>query len=537
MLTFVILQETDDQIYQLFSQIMQISITNPNNNIVCAVTKDTFDKFLRYNIKNVNLIHFEIDINKTIKKYTLNWINSMNYAIENYGNAVYISYSILLANKIPLHKSLLEQNVAFIKLNYKASDKDDEEIKNDENDEQDNDNKNDEDSKNDDDSDNIVLELKHDKEKHYLTGLFYISNTRAVDCIKKYFNENIGFLDEIEDEYQEDTEKRNKYLELWKNVTSLFADTDDGIICVTDYISDEGILKSSDFFRKIGSLKLSDVSEKDGIIRHKDDIIWGFIIDSSNFMPSVRNINTQLTAKLISSNSDYLPLINLLYSKNGVRTTLPMKKGIAHWNRENSGFYNYLKDVCDSSFLLSYTGGEKGENFYLGNYALIDNPGVKFITNSLIYSFRILYFDYDNESLELFDELDKPTDFIGYYSAYPKILEAFNQSQDVKRIGTKTIKENEYSNEEEFTEYLDDLITFKYFTVDKYTPKSRIADCLKLGVVPRLSDDTKLLEIEEIAKDKETEWEILSEKCKEYYTNNLSINIIADKLVRTVFNM
>ena len=160
-----------------------------------------------------------------------------------------------------------------------------------------------------------------------------------------------------------------------------------------------------------------------------------------------------------------------------------------------------------------------------------------FSYNSLIYSFRILYFDYDNESLELFDELDKPTDFIGYYSAYPKILEAFNQSQDVKRIGTKTIKENEYSNEEEFTEYLDDLITFKYFTVDKYTPKSRIADCLKLGVVPRLSDDTKLLEIEEIAKDKETEWEILSEKCKEYYTNNLSINIIADKLVRTVFNM
>ena len=32
-----------------------------------------------------------------------------------------------------------------------------------------------------------------------------------------------------------------------------------------------------------------------------------------------------------------------------------------------------------------------------------------------------------------------------------------------------------------------------------------------LGVVPRLSDDTTLLEIEDIAKDKDSEWEILSE--------------------------
>ena len=77
-------------------------------------------------------------------------------------------------------------------------------------------------------------------------------------------------------------------------------------------------------------------------------------------------------------------------------------------------------------------------------------------------------------------------------------------------MGTKIIKEGEYNNEDEFSSYLDDLATFKYFNIDKHTPKTRIAECLRLGVVPRLIDETKLLGINDIAKDNDTDWEILS---------------------------
>ena len=52
-------------------------------------------------------------------------------------------------------------------------------------------------------------------------------------------------------------------------------------------------------------------------------------------------------------------------------------------------------------------------------------------------------------------------------------------------MGTKELKETDFNNEEEFKLYLDDLATFKYVRVNKDTPRNRITDYLRLGVVPR----------------------------------------------------
>ena len=518
MFTFVLIQEAVNQTHEFFSTINQIDISNPGNNVVCACTYDIFSDLCKYPLKNTNLIHFDIKIDGNFKTFTQNWLNLMKYAIEEYKHVIYTTPNIILTNKIPINDELIKQEIAFVKIRQDIIDE------------------------------NVILsdsDKNKATENKYLIGLLYASNIHVVNCIEKHFEKNIVSYknDTITDEEKSDSDEeskddlRKKYLELWKKIPYIFADKDDGIICCDKYISQDGLLSTTDFFRPSNSYKMQDVCVKDDAIKHKDTTIWAMIIPVKKLIPAIRNVNAHLTSQIISYNTEYLNFLNLLFSRKGVQTLVPRKDGILHWNRENSKFYNFLHDICESSFLLSYNETLKGDYFYLSNYILYDKPSIKFITNSVTPCFAILYFNYDNELLEFFDTYEKSTIFIGYYSPYPKILEDYSDPKDVTRMGTKIIKEGEYNNEDEFSSYLDDLATFKYFNIDKNTPKTRIAECLRLGVVPRLVDETKLLEINDIAKDNETDWEILSEKCREYYSKNLSSHVIADKLVKIIFNM
>ena len=115
------------------------------------------------------------------------------------------------------------------------------------------------------------------------------------------------------------------------------------------------------------------------------------------------------------------------------------------------------------------------------------------------------------------------------------MLEDYVDPADVEKMGTKELKDSDYCNEEEYKSYLDELSTFKYVVVNKDTPKRKIAECLKLGVVPKLEDNSTLLELQDIATSDE-DWEILSGKCKEYYSKNLSIAAMGNKLLSFVFS-
>tara|TARA_B100000282_G_scaffold293471_1_gene268855 strand:- start:1892 stop:3454 length:1563 start_codon:yes stop_codon:yes gene_type:complete len=520
MFTFVLIQEAENQVHEFFSSINQIDISNPGNNIICACTSDIYSKISSYPLKNSKLSHFEIQNDGSLKTVTKNWLSLMKYAVEKYEKVIYITPNLILVNKIPLDDELIKQQIAFVKLRKEI------------------------DTNSNGNNNVIITENEHpNKKTSYLAGLLYLSNIHAVNCIEKHFCKNISSFNdedgnvELDENSDNKKETRNLYIESWKNIPYVFADKDDGIIGCDKYISYKGIVTTADFFTASGSYKIADVSVKDDVLKHKDDVIWGMIIHVKKLLPVIQQVNTHLTSQIISYNVDYLNLINLLYSRKGVQTIVPRKDGILHWNRENSKFYNFLKDICDSSFLLGYRENLEGDYFYLNNFILYDKPSVKFITNVISSCFKIIYFNYDDELLEFFETYRKPTIFAGYYSPYPKILEAFIEPQDVTREGTKTLKELDYSNEEDFKLYLNDLSTYKYFNIDKNTPKTRIAECLRLGVVPRLVDETKLLEINDIAKDNETDWEILSEKCREYYSNNLSSHVIADKLVKIIFNM
>lgn len=523
MWTFVIVQEEEQELHLLVSSVIQISISNPNNNIVCACNQEYFDILEKYFSKNVNLIHYKLNINsshkKNLKYFLLNWINTFDFAIKNYEHPIYVPSSIVLVNKVPITQELIDQKVCFIKLRQTFSAASDE---------------------------NKIINPEDAKKNkaNYSMSLFYISSLHALNVIKKYFSkESKLFEEESKIDYDNIEEikslivERKKYAKLWRELPLLFADMDDGTISITKYISHDGYLTTGDFFTLDKPYSKNDLFVQEGLIKHKEDTIWGMSISTILDERVIVEINSKLSALLIAYNNIYLPIINMKYSKSILRVITPKKINIAHWNRENDTFYNYLESLCDDNKLIDYCNTENQDHFYISNYVLYDKPDSKYIIPTLRNSYGLLYFDYNNELLDTFDDIDIKNIFIGYYSYYPKVLEEFNDPKDVTRMGTKTLKEKEYTNEEEFSLYLDDLSTFKYFTIDKNTPKNRIAECLRLGVVPRVLDNTKLLDIEDIAKDEETEWEILSEKCKEYYTKNLSIEAITGKLVKINFNM
>ena len=523
MWTFVIIQEEEQELHLLVSSVIQISISNPNNNIICACNQEYFDILEKYFSKNVNLIHYKLNINskhkKNLKYFLLNWINTFEYAIKNYEHPIYVPSSIVLVNKVPITQELIDQKICFLKLRQTFSASSDE---------------------------NKIINPEDAKKNkaNYSMSLFYISSLHALDVIKKNFSkESKLFEEEAEKDYDniEDIKnlisERKMYSKLWRELPYLFADMDDGTISVTKYISHNGYLTTGDFFTLDKPYNKNDLFVQEGLIKHKEDIIWGMSISTILDERLIVEINSNLSGLLIAYNNIYLPIINMKYSKSILKVITPKKKNIAHWNRENDIFYNYIESVCDNNKLIDYFNTENHDHFYISNYVLYDKPSSKYIVPRLLNSYGLLYFDYNNELLDTFNDIDKKTVFIGYYSPYPQVLEEFNDPEDVTRMGTKRLKDKEYNNEEEFCLYLDDLSTFKYFIIDKDTPKSRIAECLRLGVVPRVIDDTKLLDIEDIAKDEETEWEILSDKCKEYYTNNLSIEAITFKLVNINFNM
>lgn len=519
MLTFVLVQEKEDELHLFFSSIIQLTISNPNNNILCCCNESIFNVIKKRFPENKHLLHFKIDIidERNVKYFLLNWINSLEYSVKNYENAVYVPNNIILVSEAPITQELKDQNIAFLKLRQAYSH-----------------------ANSIGDKDNA----KKEKTNYSLT-LFYLSSLHVIESIKKHFSKETNLFEEEtpeidvtnREQFLNFLEERKKYLKVWREIPSAFADMDDGTISVAKYIDCSGYVTTSDFFSFKSPFKIEDFNISDRSIYNKENKVWGINITTQVDEAVIRKTNADLTGLLIRYNRSYLPLINMKYSKSIMKITVPEKQQIAHWNRENDTFYNYIHDICSENSIIDLDEYKRDSHFYISNYVLFDKPDIKYVVPKIQSCFGILYFDYNNELLELFEKIDRKTTFMGYYSPYPNILESFTDPQDVKRLGTKTLKEAEYSNEEEFKLYLDDLATFKYFTVDKNTPKNRIAECLRLGVVPRLSDDTTLLEIEDIAKDKDSEWEILSEKCREYYSKNLSLNVMTTKLFKIVFNM
>lgn len=543
MWTFFAVQETEEDVKALLCNILQVSFSNPGNKFICACSEKAFKYIEAFGIENIELVHRNIPADWSIKNYAKNWLETVRYAIDNEENPVYISRDLYLTQEVPITQEHIDQGLAFIK------------------------------------KDTLAPSLM--KELQYSTDLMFVNNIRFVETVEKYYREHTDLFEEPEPENEEtnditvevsvdendsendadnedeeedenetpselseeqkkkEEEKKEMikaYQEAWVKIPIMFAGMDDGVLSVSNYIDGSGYLSTQNFFAYEKSWKIGEMNWKDGF-KHNETDIWGMNIRLNEMSPQIRDLNNKLVNMLLQCEPRFMPLLNMRWSSNGIEILVPKKEGVAHWSRENdNGFYNFINAIAEHQELYDSRTKECSADYFLfNNHILFDKPDVKYITNTIKKSFGIMYFDYTQELLDALSEIDIKTKFGGYYSSYPKILEEFAIDESTERMGTKTIKETDFTNEEDFKLYLDDLATFKYVSINKDTPRNRIADCLRLGLVPRLEDDSPLLDLEDIASS-DDEWEILSKKCREYYSSNLSIIEMGNKLLSFVFS-
>jgi hypothetical protein len=528
MWTFYSVQENDNDSKKLIASTLHISLQFPGNRYVCVCDDDTMIAIRdSVDLSNIELIHHKIQPSWSLKNYIKNWLSVTRYCIENEEHPVFINNRLLFTDTLPINDEHIKQGVAFIKKN--------------------------------------TISTQDRPYDNYSLDLLYIKKIRFVETIEKYFRENSLLFEEVdedttidnlivEDEAKnavkvelannkvisnEEIETIKKYQECWRNIPTLFADMDDGNIDITKYIDGSGYLLTQNFFAFENKWERSDLELiKLKSLKYKGTDIWGINISLHEAHPAISKLNSELTTIIINYRPMYMPLLNISWGDSTININVPEKHGLIHWSREeDTGFYNYIDSVLKKNNLLNpEVNKSPNEYFLFCNYILFDKPDVKYITNNMKTSFGVLFFDYNNKLLDAFSNIELMTKFLGYYSEYPDILESFQCPNDIEKTGIKKLNINDYNNEDEFKLYMEDLATFKYVEINKDTPKNKIATCLKLGVVPKILDDTKLLELEEITNSEE-EWEILSAKCREYYTKNASLKSIGNKLIKHVFSM
>ena len=530
MWSFFAVQETEGDVKALLCNILQISFSNPGNRFICACSDDAFQYIKDVDIKNVELIHRKIDDEWSMKNYAKNWIDTLRYVVDTEEHPVYISRDLFLSKEVPITQEHINQGLAFIKKDTLAP--------------------------------NVQKELQ------YSLDLMYVKNVRVIEQIEKHYRKETDLFEDkletieevsetsssgdentiIQKEVAEEIASNKKelseeeknmiqsYQTAWAKIPTIFAEMDDGILSISDYIDGSGYLTTQNFFAFEKSWNIKEMQWKDGF-KHNDNDIWGMNIRLNEVNPQVRDLNNKLVNMLLQCEPRFMPLLNMRWSVNGIEMLVPKREGIAHWNREgDDGFYNFIEAVADGHKLLDSKTKESNADYFLfNNNILLDKPDVKYVTNIFKKSFGIMYFDYSEDLLDILNNLDMKIEFGGYYSSYPKVLEDYVDPADVERMGTKELKDSDYCNEEEYKSFLDELSTFKYVAVNKDTPKRKIAECLKLGVVPKLEDNSTLIDLQDIATSDE-DWEILSVKCKEYYSKNLSIAAIGNKLLSFVFS-
>ena len=226
--------------------------------------------------------------------------------------------------------------------------------------------------------------------------------------------------------------------------------------------------------------------------------------------------------------------INLALSANRILIYGPKEDLMGDWSRKSTpNFSLYVVQLISRSNYLNYKQHVTSDYYRTGMSVLYDHGSSSLIKGDM-FSGKLevaLLFNYDSKVLS---DLEGRYKYVGIYTPYILILESFDKEQE-KVNDTFTFDEGSkvHSIEKEYLEYLKDLSSYKFSKISDTTSKSHVVDCMKLGVVPVINEDCTLLEIGDLVSGDES-WEVKSEKCKEYFSSNLTARVMATKLVNTL---
>lgn len=226
--------------------------------------------------------------------------------------------------------------------------------------------------------------------------------------------------------------------------------------------------------------------------------------------------------------------INSALSANRVIVFGPKEDLIGDWSRKSTpNFSLYLVQLISRTPYINYMQNSTPD-YYRTWFSVLYDHGNSSLIKGDMFSEKLevaLLFNYDSKVLS---DLEGRYVYVGLYTPYILILEAFNK--DEEKVNDTFVFDNDFevhSNEQKYMAYLEDLSTYKFSKISDSTSKAHVVDCMKLGVVPIVDEGCTLLEIGDLVAGDES-WEVKSEKCKEYFSNNLTVKVMGSKLINTI---
>lgn len=491
MMHIAILQETCDDKGRMLTCAISVARSYPDSPIIIAcdeATKMHIEGYFKHSNNLKHIVWFvPSHLTFTARNYIRNFLELLAHAILNGNEVLFLHSRTILLKQVPILPEICEQGFAIMRKNIKGH--------------------------------------KERPDIRYSCDVVYANSSVALSSIENYFRENGIF----EDPEQEDF---NKLINIWRYMPVRLDGTNDGKLAMINYIDGGGYMTTENFFAFENTWELNKLACKVGELLYDGNLIWGTCIDISGTGP-ILSLSRDLITRVIATHRWTIPLIELRMSSIVIAS--PKKEGILHWNRTNSPFYSMVSAICKNSPYIR-TSESNIDYFVLSNYVLLDKPGVKWLTNRIKDADGFIYFDYDNELLKTLPMLGKPVVFGGYVVPYPDVLEKASVVEDRESNTYFSATSQPFaSNEEEYAQHLEKLARCTHAYINADTPKHRISECARLGVIPCIDSEVTIVELPELLALADTDSDKV-DTCMRYYDNHLSIQSITHKLIYTVFN-
>jgi hypothetical protein len=450
MKTFLLIEASLSYSFNFLSKIILLNMNEePNTNIIISCCKKTKKLIKNFPYKFKLSFHFldcklnKIDHSNYVLGYYNLLIDSLKYAVTNFGSVIYLYNDIYILRKFPeISNDIINQGYAF---NLKKLQGHTEEI---------------------------TEKIK------YALDVIYVNNIEFLD--------NLLFLLESSDKLSE-----MAYDYVKKYNTEFF-------------FNEKTCISSHDFFSFEDAIKLTDISN-DFIL--DDDEIYSINIDSYANQAPIVKLNSALLTKMNIYDSVFSDIYCLENKNARFVLTIPNKNGIGIWDRKkyNSGLYE-LFDMFHEIYPELCNIKETSSDFFsINKFALIDIPDEKFMHRQIMNFKEVILCNFNDSITSLLDEYDINYSFLLIYSDYPRKLDEFlkkNKKIMVAKERTKLtaiisygstrehilINDNEYILEDAMEELLD--VVGIYIDKESFDCNMCILSCICGCVIVKGSNST-----------------------------------------------
>ena len=525
----------------------------PEDNIVCFLsccpeTKKYIDDF-PFEMENIKIVYF-LFANDNEMKGMDKLFNILYAAIRKYGECCFIDTNLFMMHRFDINDEIKEKGIGVVK--YKS----------------------------------IRTHMTSKLENvSYSAQILYLNDTKYVDDIKEYYNDDEVDLSNNEvdlsnnevDLSNNEVDLSNNEVDLSNNEVDLSNNTQANVYNKVELIikdASKNEVKSNlrktipvflkdkynidTFFETYTLIDLNEFTAFEDAIKEEEldskfrigDKYVNFVCLNCNTMnPQIVTIYRKMIAKAANKSLTHLNIINL--KKSNIPIIQPKRKGVYKWDRtmDPSGMYQLTEMMSDNEYFGLRE--EHEDYFVVGNNILMDKDSDYHISNRSAIFTEFYLCNYSKNLTNALDSIEKPYQFFAYYSEYPKILEEFTEGNTFEKTidyvelkddrlvfhnDDREIKSEPSERSDDYESFLHQLKNVKYGFC-KEGDIHLIATYLSLNIVPVVDSDW-LLDLEE-GVHYETKSGVMKISYEEYVNNiekYVKSNIKVEGLVRKLLS-